>query len=103
VVRVRVSGFGFGFGFGFRFRFRSGSGSGSVFGCVQRPVGYSTYCDEFGVRLTVIRASDRVRYEPTFGCVFALVPLAVGSGSPRGSVGTPADGVLLSRAGGDDV
>ena len=36
------------------------------------------WCDEIGVRLTVIRHSDRARYEPTVVAWYALVPLAGG-------------------------
>ena len=59
-------------------------------------------CDEIGVRLTVPEVPDGGWWEPTVvRGTRSFRSLSEGV-SPRGSVGTPANGVLLRGKWGDD-
>ena len=59
-------------------------------------------CDEIAVRLGIPSTSYRGWSIPIVVALCALVLIAVGRCSPRGSVGMPADKVLLGRNRGDD-
>ena len=54
------------------------------------------------VRLGILGTSYRGQLIPMVGAQWALIPITVGRGSPRGSVSTLADRVLLGRKMGDD-
>ena len=58
------------------------------------------HCDEISVRLTVIRYSDRARYEPTMVAWYALVPLAGRRVLLGAYLRAPSREVLRHRKGG---
>ena len=59
-------------------------------------------CNEITVRLTIPHTSNSVWWDPTVRAGYMLIPITVRRGSPRGSVSTPADGVLLVGKWGDN-
>ena len=59
-------------------------------------------CNEITVRLGIPSTSYRGWLIPIVVALCTLIPIAVGRCSPRGSVGTLADKVLLGRDRGDD-
>ena len=68
----------------------------------KKPVIDLWWCDEIAVRLGIPSTVYRGWSIPIVVALCALVPITVGRCSPRGSVGTPADKVLLGRNRGDD-
>ena len=59
-------------------------------------------CNEIVVRLGILSTSYKGWLILIVVALCALIPIAIGRCSPRGSVGTPADKVLLGRNRGDD-
>ena len=84
--------FRLGFRFGAKFKLGLGLGLGFSFPywvqvwvwCVQRPVGYSTYCNEITVRLRVPGTSKGGQWILTMVVWNAFVLIAIRSVSPRG-------------------